>query len=1264
MKKSGGNYSPYFIQWLWFVAIVWTLIIGGSLLWNVSQIDHHVNEEAKASASTLFEQNLMFRRWNAMHGGVYVPVTEKTPPNPYLNHLPDRDVTTTTGRKLTMVNPAYMIHQVDDLMFEYKSDVKAHITSLNPLNPENIPDPWEEKALKNFEAGISKQFSREKMADGKAYLRYMRPLMVEKSCLKCHAQQGYELGDIRGGISISIDLMPRLAEMETARLRLAGGHGVIWLLGLAGLFISGRQQHNLEKRTRQDEGRLKLALSIAKQAWFELDVRSGNLIVSPEYAPLIGYKSGNFETSVQNWLAHIHPDDVEMVKLRLQECLENDRPVSAEYRRQHRSGSWIWFRTIAEIIERDIGGSPLRMIGIQMDITEQKTIERHKEESRNLLAKFIEHSPIYAFIKEVSDDESRVIVASDNYEKMLGIPANGMINKEMHELFPKELADKMVADDSKVISDNRIVEVEEELNDRIYSTIKFPIVLEEKTLLASYTIDITNTKESEERILSERNQAKKYFEIAQVMMVVLDSTGAITMLNQKGYEILGYDEGEIVGANWFDLVIPEEHRDEVVKASRKIMSGDIEPLEYYENEVLTKGGERRIVAFHNAILKDDQGKVVGTLSSGEDITERIQIDKIIAESESKYRSLFENMMDGFALHEIVCDEHGKPIDYIFLEVNDAFELMTGLEREKLIGRRVTEALPDSENDPVDWIGRYGKVALSGKEIRFEHYSEALEKWFSILAFSPARMTFATVVEDVSARKEMEAALSDSERSLRRAQTVAHVGSWRYDLNEKMEWSDETYRVFGVSSHEFEPKIESFMKRVHPDDRPPVQAWLERVIHSGHGGVLIFRTIRPDGSTAQISGQVELVNNEAGEPDYLTGTFQDITDRMLLEEQFHHAQKMEALGTLVGGIAHDFNNLLAGMTGNVYLAKSRVKELPDAVEKLEVVEKLSFRAAELIRQLLTFARKDRVVMKTLPLAPFIKETMKFLRSTLPENIAMDLDVKDDPGTVVGDATQLHQVIMNVVNNARDAVEDVEHPEICIELDVIHPDGGCKSPFKGAEQRDYAHLSIKDNGSGISSDSLEHIFEPFFTTKEVGKGTGLGLAMVFGAIQSHHGFIEADSVVGKGTTIHIYLPVEKNEADMTHVIESVGTQTGEGETILLVDDDKDVLETGREVLKAMGYKVLVAKDGEEAVEMFTAHQSDIALIIMDLVMPRMSGTSAAGKIHEKDPDMKIIFCTGYDKGDALPKGKELEDVVIISKPYNIEELSQAIHQELRR
>jgi PAS domain S-box-containing protein len=277
--------------------------------------------------------------------------------------------------------------------------------------------------------------------------------------------------------------------------------------------------------------------------------------------------------------------------------------------------------------------------------------------------------------------------------------------------------------------------------------------------------DVTDLKETEselvkalEAIRDERDRAELYLNIAGVMFVALDHEGCITMLNQKGLEILGYQEKEILGKNWFDLAIPEKSREIVKQVFNKTISGEVEPVEYFENPVITSSGNERLLAWHNAVLKDRDGKVIGTLSSGEDITE-------LKQSEKHYRELFTNMPYGFAYHKMVLDSDDTPIDYEFIEINNAFEQLTGLDGENIIGRCVTEVIPGIKNDKFYWIGKYGQVAFGGEPIQFEQYSAALNRWFSVSAYSPKRGYFITVFSEITEMKKIEKELRNLNEEL-------------------------------------------------------------------------------------------------------------------------------------------------------------------------------------------------------------------------------------------------------------------------------------------------------------------------------------------------------------------------------------------------------------------------------------------------------------------------------------------------------------------
>jgi len=422
---------------------------------------------------------------------------------------------------------------------------------------------------------------------------------------------------------------------------------------------------------------------------------------------------------------------------------------------------------------------------------------------------------------------------------------------------------------------------------------------------------------------------------------------------------------------------------------------------------------------------------------------------------------------------------------------------------------------------------------------------------------------------------------------------------------------------------------------------PIQSAVHSAVHSA-----IQSAIQSD--TAQGSGITHFV-----------GIQSDLTAIENLERQFHQAQKMEAIGTLVAGIAHDFNNSLAAITANTFLGRQRANDPSDVAKRFDTIERVSFHAAGTIKQLLTFARKDTPSMKQFPLAPFIKETIKLLRTSTPENIAIETDICSQPLSIHGDATQIHQALTNLVNNSRDALEAVHTPCIRIRLDAIEADDALRKKQPWIPSGTYAHLSVTDNGCGIAQSMIDHVYEPFFTTKDQGKGTGMGLAMAYGAVKSNHGFIAVDSIEGKGSTFHIYLPLlAEKETNISLAQHEDEPAMGHGETILIVDDDDRILDTTVDVLSSLGYAVLKARNGLQAIARFEEHADAIALCIFDIVMPDMQGDKAAEHIRAIRPDVKIIFYTGYD----LNERTDMRSETVINKPFDIVKISHLIRQKL--
>ncbi|MBL4658784.1 MAG: response regulator [Alcanivoracaceae bacterium] len=381
-----------------------------------------------------------------------------------------------------------------------------------------------------------------------------------------------------------------------------------------------------------------------------------------------------------------------------------------------------------------------------------------------------------------------------------------------------------------------------------------------------------------------------------------------------------------------------------------------------------------------------------------------------------------------------------------------------------------------------------------------------------------------------------------------------------------------------------------------------------------------------------------------------------------EARFFQAQKMETIGTLVGGIAHDFNNMLAGINANLFMIKRKTKDDEDVQKRTSDIERLVMRASDMVKQLLTFARKDKIALEPLDMVSFMNEAFKLAEVSIKDHIQMKFECHEHALLVHANGTQLQQVLMNMVNNARDAVQKVKQPVIVVKVEKYWPSERFKARNPELKAASYATFTVIDNGRGITAEGIHKIFEPFYTTKDVGKGTGLGLAMCFGAVQSHHGAIKVQSEVGKGTAFKVFIPMNDSGEVVKRFDDSGTVSVGLGEMILLADDDQALREAQKDALIDLGYEVIEAKHGKQAVQLFEQYQSQISLVITDVTMPVMGGVQAVRKMREIQHDLRVIFVTGYDKDDTLDELPNMDEC-ILEKPYTMDKLNKIVQQQLR-
>jgi PAS domain S-box-containing protein len=512
--------------------------------------------------------------------------------------------------------------------------------------------------------------------------------------------------------------------------------------------------------------------------------------------------------------------------------------------------------------------------------------------------------------------------------------------------------------------------------------------------------------------------------------------------------------------------------------------------------------------------------------------------------------------------------------------------------------------------------------------------------------------------DITERKRIERELLQSEQRFRTAFEDAAVGMCMTGIDHSFLVVNRSLcNMLGYTAQEL-LKME-WIETTHPDDLEKSLRWEGKLIAGDdHCPSMEKRYLHKNGKIVWGMVSKVLLRDESGAPSYFITQVQDITELKTLEVKLHHSQKMEAIGTLTGGIAHDFNNVLTAIIGYGSLLEMKFDESDPSRQFVEYILEAADRAATLTQSLLTFGRKTEIETHVVDLNDVVQGVDKFLRRLLREDIEFQTAIATENCMVLADSGQIEQLLMNLVTNARDAMQHggklaIATSTIDISRDFVAAHG------YGVPGR-YALLTVTDTGKGMSEDTKSRIFEPFFTTKEVGKGTGLGLAMVYGIVKSHNGYINCYSEPGKGTTFRVYLPSVDDHAEP--IPESTAeTPPGGTETILIAEDDEQVRILTHKLLENVGYTVIEATDGKDALNQFFAHRESIRLALLDVIMPRKNGREVYEAMKKSSPGLKVLFTSGYSADIFQQEGCEAA-YPLISKPVMPTELLQKIRDIL--
>lgn len=496
------------------------------------------------------------------------------------------------------------------------------------------------------------------------------------------------------------------------------------------------------------------------------------------------------------------------------------------------------------------------------------------------------------------------------------------------------------------------------------------------------------------------------------------------------------------------------------------------------------------------------------------------------------------------------------------------------------------------------------------------------------------------------------------------QRLARLGSWVWDIaRDKTVWSEELFRIFGLTPKAFdESAFEEFIHSIHPDDKDRVEKVLQEAFDERKPFDLTYRIVQPDGKPVNIHALAEVVRDESGRPLKMIGTVQDITGQVEWLDERHKEQKLDSLGVLAGGIAHDFNNLLTAILGNISFTKHSLDIADRFYVKLVEAEKATLKARELAVQLLTFASGGAPVKEAVSINELLSGSIH--NAIDNAKVRCEISLPDSPLNVEADPGQINQVVNNMVANACQAMPTGGVLRVSAETIYVDSKGEpCLYGHAHLNAGNYVKISIQDTGSGIPYDYLPKVFDPYFTTKE--KAQGLGLATAYSIIKHHGGYISVESIPGKGTTFHIYLP-SAGFLDGKQPSKKGVYISGKGK-VLIMDDEDIIREIAGEFLGNMGYEVVCAKDGNEALDVYAKYKdkgSPIDVVIMDLVIPGgMGGKECIRKLLELDPGARVIVSSGYSSDPVMSDYKKFGFCDVIAKPYKITELNGVVQKVLK-
>ncbi len=780
---------------------------------------------------------------------------------------------------------------------------------------------------------------------------------------------------------------------------------------------------------------------------------------------------------------------------------------------------------------------------------------------------------------------------------------------------------------------------------------------EQKAAAQTLPSEMATDPTEETALLQSEKRFRTVFNATPLGIAVANPEGYFLDVNKAFTKMLGYRKSEIKKMTFVDITHPNDRR-KTQKLSNSVRKGKINSYKI-EKRYLRKGGDFIWAVVRATAARDDNGDIQYWLGIMEDITERKQAEQALAESESRYRMLFQHSAEGILVVEVKT----RKLKY----ANPAICKMLGYTEKELKRMRVENIHPEED---VKWVFREFKEMSQGEKRLAQNIPCLRKDGSKIYVNINSTQVLIDGIEcnigffqDITQRLNAEKALRESEEKYRNILESIEEGYFEVNLAGNFTFvNDAVCKMMGYALDELIGM--NNREYTSPETAKKMYQVFNTVYREGRPAkVANFEVITKTGAKKNFELSASLMRNSEEKPIGFRGIIRDVTERLKgekekerLASQIQHAQKMEAIGTLAGGIAHDFNNLLMGFQGNISLMLLDLDEDHPYCEYLKNMESYVIRGSELTRQILGFARRGKYQVKTTNLNDLLDKSADMFSRTKKE-ISIHKKFQENLWPVEVDRGQFEQVLLNLFVNSWQAMPG--GGSLYLETENVYLEENYDKPYE-IVPGPYVRISVTDTGIGMDKEIQQRIFEPFFTTKAVGRGTGLGLASTYGIIKNHNGVIDVYSEKDHGTIFKIYLPASDKkvvkEKPMTEILLS-GT-----ETILLVDDEEMVVDIGKEVLEKLGYVVIPAAGGIEAIDIFKQGKNRIDLVILDMIMPDMSGSEAFDKLKEIQPDLKVLLSSGYSINGRASEILERGCHGFIQKPFNLRQISRKIREVL--